>query len=454
MKHLFKILTVIMILFVCSSSSFALNVSKLDKLVTKSNLNQTSVVAVSVKNAENGSDVYSYNELKLLHPASVLKIFTAYSALEELGYDYNFKTQFYKDKQNNLYIKLGADPMLTTAKLKQAFQKLKADGVTQVNNLYIDDSIIDKKEFSQGWMWDDDVNPSTPKVSAYNLDGNVLNIDLAKNSNGSVEVNMKPNYSTAVKTDVEFNQKLNYINVERYNWLSPEIIEINGYTTSAKNFKVPISSMRRYFVYNTQKILADTKFVVKGTRFASKNVPSDAVMVGEITNPVTSTLPYILQNSNNLMAETVFKLAAGKKYNTTGTDDIAAVMFNDYYKNLGMKNDGIIIKDGCGVSRNNLFTADWITSALSKLYKDADFSKFKENMAQPGDGTLGNRMFDLRGNAWLKTGSLSNVSTIAGYVHSQDGYTYSVSVLIQNFNIQQQDVKSFEDEIINLIYNR
>ena len=129
-------------------------------------------------------------------------------------------------------------------------------------------------------------------------------------------------------------------------------------------------------------------------------------------------------------------------------------MFNDYYKNLGMKNDGIIIKDGCGVSRNNLFTADWITSALSKLYKDADFSKFKENMAQPGDGTLGNRMFDLRGNAWLKTGSLSNVSTIAGYVHSQDGHTYSVSVLIQNFNIQQQDVKSFEDEIIKLIYNR
>ena len=48
--------------------------------------------AVSVKDAENGSIVYQREEKKLLHPASTLKIFTTYAALDTLGYDYEFKT--------------------------------------------------------------------------------------------------------------------------------------------------------------------------------------------------------------------------------------------------------------------------------------------------------------------------------------------------------------------------
>ena len=75
-------------------------------------------------------------------------------------------------------------------------------------------------------------------------------------------------------------------------------------------------------------------------------------------------------------------------------------------------------------------------------------------MAQSGDGTLNNRLYPLRGEVWLKTGSLSNISAIAGYVKSQDGHTYSIVILTQNFIQEQSTVKKFEDEIINIIYNR
>ena len=75
-------------------------------------------------------------------------------------------------------------------------------------------------------------------------------------------------------------------------------------------------------------------------------------------------------------------------------------------------------------------------------------------MAQPGDGTLSNRLLDLRGEAWLKTGSLSNISAISGFVNSQDGNTYAISMITQNFTEEQQKVKEFEDKIINLIYSK
>ena len=95
-----------------------------------------------------------------------------------------------------------------------------------------------------------------------------------------------------------------------------------------------------------------------------------------------------------------------------------------------------------------------MTKTLNKLYKTKGFEQFKEKMAQTGDGTLSNRLFDLRGEAWLKTGSLSNISAIAGYVKSQDGNLYSVAIVIQNFKEEQEKIKAFEDEIIKLIYTR
>ena len=75
-------------------------------------------------------------------------------------------------------------------------------------------------------------------------------------------------------------------------------------------------------------------------------------------------------------------------------------------------------------------------------------------MAQPGDGTLSNRLFDLRGDAFLKTGSLSNVSAISGFVKSQDGNDYAVAIIVQNFMEEQTKVKKFEDDIIKLIYSK
>ena len=129
-------------------------------------------------------------------------------------------------------------------------------------------------------------------------------------------------------------------------------------------------------------------------------------------------------------------------------------MLKEFYKKEGLNLENMIIADGCGVSRNNLLSSDWITSALNKLYKMKDFDKYKEFMAQPGEGTLSKRLYDLRGSVWLKTGSLSNISAIAGYIESKDGNTYSAVIVIQNFTNPQTDIKMFEDELIKLIYNR
>jgi D-alanyl-D-alanine carboxypeptidase/D-alanyl-D-alanine-endopeptidase (penicillin-binding protein 4) len=198
----------------------------------------------------------------------------------------------------------------------------------------------------------------------------------------------------------------------------------------------------------------DNNIKIAGTAFASKIVPNDAVLLTEIDNPITRVLSRILQNSNNLMAESVFKLSGAVKYASTGTNELAIYNFREFYNQNDADTKDIIIKDGSGVSRNNLLSANWMTNALDKIYKHKDFAQFKEYMAQPGDGTMANRLHDLRGDVWVKTGSLANVSTLAGYVKSQDGHTYSVAILTQNFTQPQPEVKAFENEIINIIYGK
>lgn len=58
-------------------------------------------------------------------PASTLKLVTTYAALNTLGRDYNYSTSLYKSTNNDLYIKLGADPFLSSSDLSKLFQTAK-----------------------------------------------------------------------------------------------------------------------------------------------------------------------------------------------------------------------------------------------------------------------------------------------------------------------------------------
>ena len=454
MKNTFKLLTLLIAFLMTINSSFAISTNKIEKAIKKAPFNKTATIAISIQNTSNGNIVFEQNQDKLLHPASILKLLTAYEAYNILGEDYLFRTQFYKDNNNNLYIKLGADPFLTSAQITKAFEAFKTANKTQFNNLYIDDSIIDKKEISQGVMWNDDFMMYAPKVSAYNLDGNLFKINITKEGENKTETKIKSSYPTGLISFVQTDSKNNEIAIERYNWNNPELIELYGNIKNDAQIFVPVSSMRRYFIHTIEKAIDENKFEIQNTSFASKLVPQDATLLIEITNPIQPTLPLILKASNNLIAETVFKLAGGKYYSSTGSDELAIDAFNEFYKKKGIDTKEIVVCEGSGISRYNLVSTNWATNTLTQIYKDDDFKTIKEFMAQPGDGTLKDRLHELRGEAWLKTGSLKNASSLAGYVKSQDGNTYAVSIITQNFVDDSKIIKDFEDEIINLIYSK
>lgn len=455
MKNLFKIFVLTLMLATFTVPAFAKVESldvKLNRLIKCSELDKTSTIAVSVKSIKTGKSVYEYNQNKLLHPASTLKLFTAASAIDSLGYDYNFKTQIYADKNNNLYIKLGADPKLVSKDLHTLIKCLRETNHKSVNRIFIDDSIIDTQEWGTGWMWDDNTNAYMPKFSPYNLDNNVFNVSLNITESSAVDAVSTSAYPVAVINKLKVSDKDNF-SILRQDWISPDLLILEGTIASCKTLQIPVNNMRRAFIAKLNAELVANNIKNNETEFRNALTPKDAEFLGEVVHPIDSVLSSVLKNSDNKNAETIFKVGASKKYNSTGTNQLSKKMFDEFYKSIDVDTSSIIVADGSGVSRNNLVTADFMSSALLQLYFLPDFGKYKEYIAQPGEGTFSNRLLDLRGFLWLKTGSISNISALTGYVKNKKNDEYTVAILIQNFSKSQKDVKEFENKIINEIYN-
>jgi D-alanyl-D-alanine carboxypeptidase/D-alanyl-D-alanine-endopeptidase (penicillin-binding protein 4) len=98
-----------------------------------------------------------------VNPASTMKLVTTYAALEMLGPNHQWKTEFYTDGtlsggilNGNLYLKGGGDPKLNMEKLWLLMRDLRANGVHQVTG----DLVLDRSFFVQ------------PQLPEFNDDGN------------------------------------------------------------------------------------------------------------------------------------------------------------------------------------------------------------------------------------------------------------------------------------------
>ncbi len=456
MKNILKALSICILSLALVSPALAKSVlkeNKFDKIIKSNEINKTATIAVSIREAKSGKVIYENEQDKLLNPASTLKLISSVAAIDTLGKDYCFKTQLLIDKDSNVYIKLGADPLLTSNDLKVLIKSLRNKQYKSVNNVYIDDSIFDNVDWGTGWMWDDNTNPYMTKFSAYNLDNNVLKINVTKNTQGE-GTNVQPLnlYPMAIINKVVHGSSSN-ISVNRYDWQSPDIIELTGTVNSPIIASVPINNMRRYFSYQIEDFLNRNNIKYNNQNFTSKITPANALLIGETTHEITAALPLILKQSDNRTAETIAKLAAAKANNSTATNELTKKLLVDFYTKKQVPTDKIVFADASGVSRNNLISTDWISFALHKLYCANYFDALQDYMAQPGEGTLNNRLLDQRGNVWLKTGSISNASGISGFVKSQSGNFYTISILVQNFIQPQSEAKKLEDEIIKAVYD-
>ena len=446
MKKLFNILITLLLITTTQAKTYS---AAIDKTIAQSEINK-GAVSVSVKDTETGKVVYKLNDTQPTMPASTLKLITLGASLDTLGDNYEFSTKLYKTTNNDLYLKLGADPFLTSAGLNSLMGKaVKDKKITSPKIIYVDDYIFDKTEWGEGWQWDDDLNPLMPKFSSYNIDKNLLSIIISPTTSGSPAQIYTSKFYPITFMNLVTTGNENNIELNRNNSIAPNILNVAGTINKQITQEIPINNPKRYFILRLEDAIKSAKMDYYGS-FPQKKTPrTNGYLVAEVKHPISQAIKAILMDSNNFVAETVFKLAGAKFVDNTGSLQHSQEMLDAYFKKIGIDPKDIKIVDGSGVSKNNIITTDFMTDYLVKQSKN---EVLKNSMPTAGEGTLKNRMLYFKDNIKAKTGTLSDVSGIAGYITSRSGKNYAFDIMINDPKTKSNDKKSLEEYIIRDIY--
>ncbi len=160
------------------------------------------------------------------------------------------------------------------------------------------------------------------------------------------------------------------------------------------------------------------------------------------SNPLLSLITLANSESHNFTAESLFKNAS----NSWNENDYIKLKY--WLNNRGLKVDHSTISDASGLSRNNRVTTKLISEFLNKMKYSKNFSTFQSSLSIIGvRGTLAKRFTnsELKGKFFGKTGTLSNVFALSGYLY-KDKKPLVISIIQNSENIDR-------DKTFNLLKN-
>ena len=165
--------------------------------------------------------------------------------------------------------------------------------------------------------------------------------------------------------------------------------------------------------------------------------------------PLREILPAIMKPSQNQIAE-VFLRTLGLERAGVGTADSGRRVVERQFAAWKIPSDAFVVRDGSGLSRSDLISPEAIVSILEVMRHSPNFPLFFDALPIAGvDGTIRTRMRDTpaQGNLHAKTGTLSMVRSLSGYVRTADGRLLEFSMLCNNWTTPQAAVDRVQDAI-------
>ncbi len=186
-------------------------------------------------------------------------------------------------------------------------------------------------------------------------------------------------------------------------------------------------------------------------------VPDDSLtVIGSTLSPALTRIAEVTcKESNNLYAETLMK-TLGKEYCGSGCYDSAYVAISGLLDEIGAGSRRILIKDGSGLSRENLLSAEFLCGFLEKMMSSPSFGEFFDSLPFPGgSGTLEFNMRSvpeaIRTRIRMKSGSMGGVRCFSGYIVPETGTkdeTVIFSILVNGYTVPLSRIQKGIDNII------
>ena len=458
---------VLISLIICCCTLAAQSIAgKLDALVSSEKVLTTSEVGISVFNLTQGKQVYAYQDKKLYRPASIEKVITSVTALAELREYYLFNTRIaytgtiVQDSilQGDLYLVGGFDPEFMDEDMNKLIEAVHNSGIRCIQgSLIADVSLTDSIYWGAGWSWDDTPEAFQPYLSPLMLNRGCVNVTVIPTSKGrkpKIEVIPESDYYTVCNLAQSYAPQCGKLKVTR-NWLdNGNTICVDGNANYRCTKTLNMYSSKDFFLHTFAYRLKETGISIQSVRYGI--CPDEATGMYTFSRPLAPVLKRALKKSDNLSAEAMFYHLAisrsGKK--NVGFKDAQEVIHSFMKHEIGRNPDNYSIVDGSGVSLYNYISPDLMMEYLKYAYAHPEiFHTFYEALPVAGvDGTLHYRMKQGKAyrNVRAKTGTVTGISSLAGYVKAGNGDMLAFVIINQNV-LRGKEARAFQDKICEIL---
>ena len=412
-----------------------------------------------------GEQLYSLNGDKFFNPASAAKLLVSAAGLLEFGADYRLKTPIYSAGNppvlESLRIYGQGDPTLSSQSLKTIVHQLQSLGVERIENLIIDDRYLDPPAINPTWEWMDVHSYFATAVNSTILNENTATLTLLPQQvgepvkffwNDAIAASQWRviNQATTGKADLEYA-------IEIDGDLGQPLLKLRGelaVNEPADVWDLAVVDPAQYFLESLRLQLAKGGInVTKGTvvdRDTGLSY-SDTELMALYAPSMQSILAEINQDSNNLYAEVLGKILARRLNLATSTEAIA-----DRLQKIGIADDEYVLVDASGLSRQNLVTPQTLVKLLQLMAQSPEpqiARSYRQSLAVAGtSGTLKRRFSNtlIQGNLWAKTGTLTGVGALSGYLTTPSNIPLALSIIVNNSELKNREIRQAIDELVTI----
>ncbi|WP_457282397.1 D-alanyl-D-alanine carboxypeptidase/D-alanyl-D-alanine endopeptidase [Polaromonas sp. P5_D5] len=402
-----------------------------------------------------------------MNPASVMKLVTTYSALDALGRDFTWKTKVILDGSasggllnGNMVVQGGGDPKLVVERLQALLAEVQAGGARAIRG----DIVLDRSAFSvpptdPGEFDGEPLRPYNARPDALLINFKTIVMTFTPDlPNGRALVRYEPPLA-----GVQVGATVPIVRVARCgDWRSelrasvenPVNIEFLGTYSSACGEKVwpsayadPASFAARAIEGSWRQLGGLLTGTVRDAtpaelamlrRTGTLSGEKAAVRFEYQSPPLLEMVRDVNKYSNNIMAQHLFLtlgLWAGLGQPKAGTLESARAALTAWWRKSLPGSTPPLMDNGSGLSREERISAASLSALLQHAAKSPFAADLADSLPVAGtDATMRERARPVAGLAFVKTGSLRDVTAVAGYANGDSGARYIVVGLINHPN--------------------
>jgi D-alanyl-D-alanine carboxypeptidase/D-alanyl-D-alanine-endopeptidase (penicillin-binding protein 4) len=186
------------------------------------------------------------------------------------------------------------------------------------------------------------------------------------------------------------------------------------------------------------------------------DVSSLSVLAVHQSEPLSKIIARVNTDSDNFYTEMLLKSAVYYGLNKTGDTYSGTRLVNSFLHKMEIDTTHFYLKDGSGLASFNLVTTSSLSRLLNKMRSHPGYGSSLASLATiESNNNVRNRFRNsvIGPHIQVKTGYISGVRAISGYLITKSGQSVTFSIITNNYPVRTSQIDQVHVAILELIYH-